>query len=272
MSLPVYLLTAITLTVLAFLYPRWRRKRLLQRPFPADWLPWLERTVPFFSRLSADEQVQLKQQIILFIDSKHFHGCDGLAITDEIRVTIAAEACLLLLNRSTQGYPRLKHILVYPTAFRAIRQEGNADGTSSEQSRGLLGESWHAGKVVLSWDDVQAGLADLRDGYNVALHEFSHQLDSESGSANGAPPLRSARYPRWEQVLSEEFRTLQKALERHKPHVMDYYGATNPAEFFAVATETFFEKPWRMQRRHPELYEELQQYYRVDPRQWFPEP
>lgn len=271
MSLGMYLLAVVLLSALAFTYPRWRRKRLLARPFPDEWLNILSRRLPFFSQMSPEQQQQLQQSMTLFIADKHFHGCDGLVVTDEMRVTIAAEACLLLLNRKTGIYPRLRHILLYPYAFVATHRQGNVDGTLSEQSRGLLGESWQAGKVILSWHDVLAGMADTRDGHNVAIHEFSHQLDSESGSANGAPPLRSTRYPQWEQVLSREYEALQKALGRHKSHVMDYYGATSPAEFFAVATETFFEKPWRMQRRHPELYQQLQDYYRVDPRQWFAE-
>lgn len=271
MSLAAFLSMVIVISAVAFLYPRWRRSRLLARPFPGEWLGFVERALPFYTRMSMEEQHQLRQLITLFLDDKHFHGCGGQQITDEVRVIIAAEACLLRLNRRTGLYPGLKHILVYPSAFIAARDSINTDGTISEHRHGLLGESWQAGKVILSWADVLQGAADVRDGHNVALHEFSHQLDSESGSANGTPLLRSSRYSQWEQVLSKEYQALQTALKRHKPSVMDYYGATNPAEFFAVATETFFEKPFRMFRRHPQLYAELQTYYRVDPRNWFDE-
>lgn len=268
MTLYFFLIISVVLGLGFSLYPGFRRRHILAKPFPARWMSIVKRRLPFFSKLKNEEQEQLLEGIKLFLANKQFHGCDGLEINDDIRITIAAEACLLLLNRKTGVYPRLKHILVYPAAFRAAHLEGSEDGTLSEQSRGLLGESWQAGKVILSWEDVEHGAADIHDGRNVALHEFSHQLDSESGSANGAPPLRSSRYPRWTKVLSGEFTRLQKKLQRHKPSVMDYYGATNPAEFFAVATETFFEKPSQMKKKHPELFDELQKYYRVNPELW----
>jgi Mlc titration factor MtfA (ptsG expression regulator) len=268
MTLTVYLVSAVLVGIAAFLYPGLRKRFILSRSFPDAWMKIVRLRLPFFDKLEIAEQEQLQNLIKLFIAGKKFHGCDGLKITDDIRVTIAAEACLLLLNRKTRVFPGLKHVLVYPAAFRAAHVEGNSDGTLSENSRGLLGESWQSGKVILSWEDVTSGAADFSDGRNVALHEFSHQLDSESGTANGAPLLRSSRYPRWAKVLSDEFRDLQQALQSHETSVMDFYGATNPAEFFAVATETFFEKPVQMKESHPELFEQLQQYYRVNPETW----
>ena len=246
----------------------WRRKRILGRPFPAAWLDIVRNALPFYDRLSDDEQQQLLNNIRLFIADKRFHGCGGLTITDEIRVVVAAEACLLLLNRRTAVYPRLKHILIYPDAFRARHPQHNEDGTVGGGEKGLLGESWHYGKVILSWDDVVHGIRNTEDGQNVALHEFSHQLDSESGSANGAPPLHSNAYSTWASVLSKEFEELNRDFAHHHESVMDYYGATNPAEFFAVATETFFEKPRQMHSKHRELFEVLKTYYAVDPRRW----
>jgi Mlc titration factor MtfA (ptsG expression regulator) len=257
-----------TTAVLVFLYPAWRKRWLLSQPFPAAWLAIINRKLPFYPCLHAREQKQLRDLIRLFLDEKHFHGCGGLQIDDEIRVTIAAEACLLLLNRKTEIYPRLQHILVYPYAFRAEQQYYNADGTVSLAGRDMLGESWHYGKVILSWDDVERGVANFGDGHNVVLHEFSHQLDSENGAPNGAPLLRKNSLQVWANVLSKEFEALTEAAHQQEQTVMDYYGATSPAEFFAVATETFFEKPGALAQSHPELYAELSKYYAVNPQHW----
>ena len=254
--------------VLVFLYPAWRKRWLLGRPFPSAWLAILNNKLPFYPRLQATEQKQLRDLITLFIDEKTFHGCAGLQITDEMRVTIAAEACLLLLNRKTDIYPRLQHILVYPYAFRTQQDQHNPDGTVSPASRDMLGESWHYGKVILSWDDVEHGVADFSDGHNVVLHEFSHQLDSENGAANGSPILRKNSIQVWANVLSTEFEILRAAAWQQQPTVMDPYGATSPAEFFAVATETFFEKPAALEQSHPALYLELSKYYGVNPQRW----
>lgn len=258
----------LAVILLGIFGPGLRRKMLLAKPFPDAWLAIVKRRLPFFDRLTRDEQQQLQDNIRLFLAGKQFHGCGGLEITDDIRLTIASEACLLLLNRNTRIYPRLKHILVYPHAFVTSHEQRNADGTISTAGRGLLGESWHYGKVILSWDDVEYGTRNLHDGHNVVLHEFSHQLDSESGSANGAPLLHTNSYSTWASVLSREFEKLNKDFAQHHHAVMDYYGATNPAEFFAVATETFFEKPQQLQTKHPELFDVLKTYYRVDPGQW----
>jgi Mlc titration factor MtfA (ptsG expression regulator) len=162
----------------------------------------------------------------------------------------------------------LYSILVYPTAFRAEREQRQDDGTVAMAGHNLLGESWSNGKVILSWDDVASGVEDFTDGHNVVLHEFAHQLDSESGSTNGAPPLRHNSYKSWATVLSGNFEDLKWRSMRHQKTVMDEYGTTNPAEFFAVATETFFEKPQQLYEKRPELYEELSKYYQLDPRKW----
>lgn len=262
-------LAAAISALLIFWYPGWRRKRLLAKPFPENWLTLIKRKIPVFPRLHSDEQKQLLDLVRLFIAEKTFHGCGGLQITDEIRVTIAAEACLLLLNRYTGIYPHTHHILVYPFAFRAVHDERNPDGTYTEAwEQGRLGESWDNGKVILSWADVEQGLSDYTDGRNVVLHEFAHQLDSEDGSVNGAPAMRHSSLKTWAEEFSHEFASLNTAVDQHQPAVMDYYGATNPAEFFAVATETFFEKPEAFERLHPQLFKALSEYYKVDPRKW----
>lgn len=251
-----------------FFFKRWRYQALVNKPFPPDWLTIVQSRMPIYGALSQEQQSELRQRIKFFIDRKKFYGCAGLEITDEIRVTIAAEACLLLLNKKRPIYPKLTAILVYPTAFRVEREQHQADGTVMSGSQGVLGESWGNGRVILSWDDVEKGAEDFTDGHNVVLHEFAHQLDAESGSTNGAPPLRRNSYQAWARIFSENFEDLDARSMTGLKTVMDQYGTTNPAEFFAVATETFFEKPHQLSRRRPELYEELKVYYQLDPRDW----
>lgn len=264
--LPIVAILAALLTYLA--YTRWRDRAIHRRPFPPAWLAVLQEALPVYSALAPEQQARLQDMVKFFIDRKKFYGCNGLSITDEIRVIIAAEACLLLLNRGGPLYPGLKSILVYPTGFRVDREEYRHNGTVASAQHSLLGESWSNGRVVLSWDDVTRGVADFSDGHNVVLHEFAHQLDAESGVTNGAPPLRSNSYPVWAAVFTENFKDLELRSSRGMPTVMDKYGASNPAEFFAVATETFFEKPRQLYKRRPELYEELKCYYKLDPREW----
>lgn len=247
---------------------RWADRSLRQRPFPVEWEPALERGLPVYRFLPADQQQRIRQLIQVFIARKRFYGCAGLTVTDEMRVVIAAQACLLLLNHRGRVYPMLRSVLVYPSAFRVDRQEHSEEGTVTEGGRSLLGESWSNGRVILSWDDVEKGVSDFTDGHNVTLHEFAHQLDSASGSTNGAPALRHNSYRTWSDVFASNFDNLRRRAQRRRSTVMDTYGATNPAEFFAVATETFFEKPHQLYARRPELYTELRQYYQLDPKQW----
>ena len=253
----------------AVLVPRYRLTKAIQAPFPDEWVEIVERYIDILRYLPRDLRLPWRRLIKQFLHQKHFSGAAGLEITDEIRVTIAAEACMLLLNRNTGVYPSLKYIIVYPAAFVVDRPQGGADGTVQHGRKGLLGESWSNGKVILAWDHVIKGSRNFVDGQNVVLHEFAHQLDSESGSTNGAPILAGQNCLRtWASTLSEEFEDLQKDAWRGRRSLLDHYGATNPAEFFAVATETFFEKPARMEKHQGELFEVLKCYYRVDPRDW----
>ena len=249
---------------------RRRRAAVCQRPFPHAWRAILQRRVPQFARLPADLQLQLKQHIQVFLAEKPLLGCGGLAITDDIRVTIAAQACLLLLNRQPTSYfPGLRQMLVYPGPFVVNRVRSDGAGVLQDMRQVLSGESWSQGQVVLSWDDVLEGAADPADGRNVVIHEFAHQLDQETGTANGAPELRSrAAYSSWSQVLGEEFALLQRRAEAGQESVLSHYGATDPAEFFAVASEAFFELPQRLSQEHPALYGELRRFYGVDPLGW----
>jgi len=243
-----------------------RRNRVRSQPFPDSWLFILERNVPYYARLSPSEQQELRNDIQVFIAEKNFEGCGGLVMTDEIKVTIAAYACILLLNRQHDFYPRLQSILVYPDAYPVpVIRLGPGDQIIEDHEM-RLGESWRTGAIVISWNHVLHRPADPTGGRNVALHEFAHQLDHEDGSANGAPVLpKTSMYAAWARVLGREYKELSEAAANNCPTLLDKYGATNPAEFFAVITEYFFEQPQQLKEKHPELYEELRQYYRQDP-------
>lgn len=269
------LLCALALAFATWLLARpWlqrrRRAAIRREPFPHAWRAVLQRRVPLFARLPADLQLQLKQHIQVFLAEKPFLGCAGQVIDDEIRVTVAAQACLLLLNRAdTRYYPELRQILVYPGPFVVNRVRADGSGVLQDGRHVLSGESWSQGQVILSWDDVAEGAADPADGRNVVVHEFAHQLDQESGHANGAPLLHSrAAYSSWSTVFAGEFAALQQRAAAGIPSLLSDYGATDPAEFFAVASETFFELPQRLSEEHPALYAELRHFYCVDPLAW----
>lgn len=252
------------------LFCRLLRPWVRKRKFPDDWLRILERNFPLYARLPQPDKEELRQHILVFLAEKNFEGCAGLKITDEIRVTIAAEACLLLLHRRTDYYPGLSSILVYPHAYVALRRERDEIGVITEELETRLGESWPHGSVVLSWDDVRSSAAYFHDGHNVVFHEFAHQLDIEDGrSADGSVVMpRRSMYRAWARVLGKEFDRLRRDAGDDRPTLIDKYGAEDPAEFFAVATEAFFTKPLSVKERHPELYEELKLYYQQDPAQW----
>jgi MtfA peptidase len=246
-----------------------RRERLRARPFPSAWRRILARRVPYFRTLPADLQLQLKKHIQVFLAEKAFIGCRGLVITDEMRVTIAAQACLLVLNRRTGYFPKLRQILVYPGAFVVDRLQPDGAGVMQERRHALSGESWSQGQVILSWEDTLQGAAVIDDGRNVVIHEFAHQLDQEAGRANGAPLLgRRERYVRWSSVLGAEFDALAQRVLAQQESLISDYGATDPAEFFAVVSEVFFEQPQRLAAEHPALYRELAVFYQVHPAGW----
>ncbi|KPL03099.1 MAG: hypothetical protein AMK75_01865 [Planctomycetes bacterium SM23_65] len=234
-----------------------RRRALLAAPFPREW-----------EGLPEPLRKELKGRVNVFLAEKNFEGCGGLEMTDEIRVTVAAQACILLLNRKTHYYPRLSSVLVYPAAYvaKGARRLGEH---WVEQTDVRAGESWPGGALVLTWDHAKHGAGDLKDGHNVVLHEFAHQLDQEDGHADGIPILEQhSSYVTWARILSKEFQRLRRELRRNRRTLLREYAATNPAEFFAVATEAFFEKPRLLKKKEPELYEELKSYYRLDPVSW----
>jgi hypothetical protein len=250
-----------------FFFKKVRRRRLRQKSFPAAWIQILQKNVPFYGHLSPADRQELHGHIQVFLAEKYFEGCAGLTITEEMRVTIAAQACRLLLHRETDYYPKLVSILVYPTAYLAHHRERNSVGLVTEEIQQRSGESWAHGTVVLSWDDVRAGAVDSQGGHNVVYHEFAHQLDIEDGQlADGSVTLpRGSMYGAWARILGREYRVLQQDIAAGRKTVLDSYAATSPAEFFAVATECFFEIPLALKERHPELYAELKLYYKQDP-------
>ncbi len=251
-----------------FIWPRQKRARIVNREFPVQWEGILVKSLPIYTQLADSIKQELHGHIQVFLSEKEFVGCAGLAVTEKMRVIIAAQACLLVLNRPSRSYSGLHYIYIYPSSFKVNRTVRDELGLVSEQSHHLLGESWDSGKVILAWDQVAEGVRNFKDGHNVVLHEFAHQLDHESGVTNGAPLLYTqGAYKQWAQVLAKEFESLQR-LDPAQRSVIDQYGATNPAEFFAVATETFFEEPERMSRHHQELFDQLKAYYRIDPRDW----
>lgn len=238
--------------------------------FREEWIALLKQNVPLYARLPEALRLRLHERIAQFIATTRFEGCDGLELTEDMILTVAAQACLLVIHRDGPPYPKLKAVYLYPTTFHSVRKQVNAVGIVTEGEVHRLGESWGWGTVVLAWDSVAQGAHDIADGENVTFHEFAHQLDHEDGPTDGAPalPNRSA-YRSWSRVFHENYADFQHLAEEGKKTVLDAYGATNPAEFFAVASETFFEKPRQLFQQRPEMYEELMKYYRLDPREWF---
>lgn len=206
----------------------------------------------------------------VLLAEKHFEGAGGLVLTDEVVVTIAAQACLLLLHRETDYYPELTTILVYPGGYTERGEWHVGGGVWEEGEEDRLGHTARGLRaLLLAWDEVKRGAAHPADGRNLVLHEFAHQLDFEDRHTDGTPAFRSAaEYRAWADVATREFEALRHAAEAGVPTLLDTYGASDRAEFFAVATETFFERPRALQARHPELYAALQKYFRQNPAVW----
>jgi Mlc titration factor MtfA (ptsG expression regulator) len=247
-------------------FTRRRRSRLLQQPLPGAWWEIIDRRVPLVRGLGAEERRRLGGIVRVLLDEKRFEGCGGLVITDEIRLTILSHAAVLVLNRPGEYYPDLRSILVYPSEYRVTAEEFGPAGIVTESDEVRLGETWPEGSLVLSWEDVLLGAAGEDDGRNVVFHEFAHQLDGQSGDMDGAPELAGpAGYRDWARVLGREYEELSRTIERGQEPLLDPYGLTDPAEFFAVATELFFERPRATQATYPELYQQLAKFYGQDP-------
>ena len=207
-------------------------------------------------------------RVRVFLDEKEFYGCGGMQVTEEVMLTVAGNACILLLGMQRLGFPGFTSILVYPDTY--VARQASFDGTvMSEELSVRAGESWHRGPVILSWADVVRGVGHGGDGHNVVIHEFAHKLDEENDTMDGLPVLHeTADYPRWARVLTREYQLFQERVVRGENTVLDSYGAVSPPEFFAVATESFFEKGAQMRAAVPDLYAQLQSYYRLDPAAW----
>jgi Mlc titration factor MtfA (ptsG expression regulator) len=247
-------------------WTRRRQRRLRSLPFPRAWARILRQRVPAVQRLPWPLRRRLQGLMQVFIADKPFIGCAGLQVDDEMRVTVAAQACLLLLGQPGEAcFPRLRQVLMYPEAFVAPRRRLLPGGVVSDEPQTLAGESWAQGQVILAWSEVLAGAADPSDGRNVVLHEFAHQIDQDSGDADGRPWQRDeAARRRWAAVADEGLAQLREAPSA----ALDAYGSTDPAEYFAVATESFFERPQVLREAAPQLYTELSRLYRLDPAGW----
>lgn len=268
-SLVFFASAAVLWLMLQPLWQRWRRARLRAGVFPAAWRTILRRQVPLFAQLPADLQLRLKQDILVFLAEKPFLGCNGLQVTDTMRVTVAALACMPLLGARRGYYPRLQRVLMYPGAFVARHERVGDDGVHSESLRAMSGQSWAEGQVLLSWDDVLRDAADPALGRNVVIHEFAHQLDQAKGFANGAPLLRGRRdYQAWSRVMQTEYDALHWRLAQGDAGLIEPYAATDPAEFFAVCSELFFARSRELAAQHAALFDELRRYYRVNPLSW----
>ena len=247
-----------------------RRQKLMNEQLPSEYLDILEKHVALYSLLPQNLKKELHGHIAIFLDEKEFEGCGDLKITKRIKVTISALACMLLLNKNFDYYPSLNSILVYPDAYVASDSKatlGKITIVQKESTR--LGESWTHGNLVLSWCQIENENVDIHRHQNVVIHEFAHQLDQLDGFADGTPPLpNKGIYPEWRDVMTHEYEHLCNEAEHAVRDVIDWYGATNPAEFFAVTSESFFCNPLALQKAHEKLYALFVEFYQVDPSVW----
>lgn len=249
-------------------YRRIHRRTLLSAALPQHALEVLRRRVPLYNRLPTAQQEVMHGCINRFLFDMAFVGCNGFEVDDEVRLTVAGNACLLIFNRERKFYSGFESILIYPDTIlsRQVRYDGLVE-THYDSAR--AGESWYRGPLVLSWSDVERGLLHGRDGHNVILHEFAHKLDEENAIMDGLPVLREPEhYRQWAEVLTREYSEFLQRVEHHRNKIIDGYGAVSAVEFFAVATESFFEKPGPMKKKLPELYGQFQQFYGLDPASW----
>jgi len=244
----------------------WKRRTFLSQPFPPAWLEILDRNVLGYAALNEDQQARVRDYLLVFLPEKNWEGCGGQAMNHEVQVTIAAQVAILTLGLEDEYFENVLSILVYPTAYVAPGKEITRGGVVLEEGPARLGEAWYRGPVIFSWQDVLSGGRQTQAG-NVVYHEFAHQLDMLNGQrVDGAPPIEdAAQAERWAKVCAEHYQQLVQACELDQPTLIDCYGATNEAEFFAVTTETFFTQPRRLATLHPALYEILRDYYRQDP-------
>jgi Mlc titration factor MtfA (ptsG expression regulator) len=247
-----------------------RRQRVLEDPFRVAWQEALRRNVGYAEFLDEVAHQRLEDLVQVFLAEKSFEGCGGLTLTDEIRVTIAANACILLLGLDHDLYSDVETILVYPSTVRPPQRSQGLLSTSvavvTNESPHLLGEAHMHGPVILVWDSVRRGSRHPRSGHNVVFHEFAHKLDMLDHSVDGTPPLNSRKqYARWSKACGAVYFSLKQKVEQGLPTFLDPYAAESEGEFFAVATEQFFEQPVALKDEHADLYEVLSEFYQQDP-------
>ena len=244
-----------------------KRNQFAKMPTPSDWIATLETHMPVFQKFSKEDREELLTHTKILFHEKEFIGAHDLEVTEPMIVFICAQASMLLLHREPSYFPNVNTVIIYETAFASTINQGIGGGIYLKKYQARVGESNHKTKVVvLAWDSVVYGAENPTDGKNVVLHEFAHQLDSETGNVNGAPVLSSnSSYRMWGCEMLKEYEHLKSDIAHHHKTFIDKYGATNHAEFFAVITEAFFEKPLGMQRKHPQMYKLLSEFYKQNP-------
>lgn len=262
-----FVLSACALAALVFVlffYRSWRRAQVLANDFPKAWRKHLRHGVPLYRKLPKTLQRDLEQRVQLFIAEKTFYGCDGFNLTERVKITVAGHACLLIVARPFAHFDGVRSILIYPDLYQVEDQVREGDVIHPEHSI-RAGEACSQGRVVLAWSACQQAIKHPKRGHNVILHEFAHQLDFRDGLADGAPPLQGEEALQWQRVMSRAYADLNQRLKHHKKPWLDPYGASEPAEFFAVLTEAFFQQPKSLHKHQPEVYSALANFYRLDP-------
>lgn len=241
------------------LFRRWTLRRLLRRPLEKSQLAVLHQHVAVYRQLPAELQRRHERIVSVMTARCHWEGCEGLVVTDTMRTRIAGHAAVMLLGAEDYYFDSVTAILIFP---RDIHRVGQGHESPS------VGEAWANGGVVLAWPEVLS-ISGNRDGHNVVIHEFAHHLDGLDGEMGGSIPFNNGEdQTRWERVAGEQFAQLVEDVRRGRPTLLDPYGATNEAEFFAVCSECFFEQPQRMSQAHPELFDLLRRFYQCDPLSW----
>ena len=248
-----------------------RRAKILDTPFPESWDQVIRENVLHVRHLTPGHQDKLRRLVRIFVAEKNWEGCGGLILTDEIKVTIAAQACLLVVGMDEDWlFEHVLSILVYATGYVAPTSHASGTGMVIDAGQPRLGEAWWQGPVILSWTDSLAGGRRESPGRNLVLHEFAHQLDMMNGRiCDGTPPLKTReQHERWVSVLGPLFDQLVDDCRNGRRGLMDCYGAKNPAEFFAVITEKFFEHPVALWHQQEDAYLVLRDFYGLDPAKW----
>jgi len=245
----------------------WKRRRILER-HPLDETAWrrARARLPFLAGLSADEERRLKEMAIVFLAEKEFTPVRGARLSEDDRLSIAVQACLPVLELGLDWYDGWVGIVIHPADFRVRRAEADAHGVVHVWDDELAGEAWPGGPVVLSWEALDEAGTVARGGVNVVIHEFAHMIDMTGGVADGVPPLPSrARRQAWIEVFDREFKRFCEDVDAGRDTLLDPYAAEHEAEFFAVASEAFFESPHALRSEFPDLYVLFSRFYRQDP-------